>query len=177
MSNSRTRFILAFCPVLLASVVASAQMPAFTDVGPVPPAIRAAKTVFVSNGGADSGLFPQPFSGAPDRPYAEFSRALRATGAYALADDPAQADLVLELRLVAPNGPSNPNKINGAADPLPMFRLVVYDRKSHYVLWTITESIEGTIGQKSHDKTFDAALGAVLNQFLYVAGKTPAPAH
>ncbi len=58
-----------------------------------------------------------------------------------------------------------------------MFRLVVYDRKSHFVLWTITESIEVAILQKTHDKNFDTALANVLNQFLYVAGKAPAPAH
>ena len=155
---------------------AFAQMPAYKDVGRVPPAMRTAKAIFVSNAGSDSGLFPQPFSGDPNRPYTEFFTALEAKGVYVLADDPAQADLVLEVRLTAPNGPSNPNKVNGAADPLPMFRLVVYDRKSHYVLWTITESIEEAVGQKNHDKTFDAALADVLNQFLTVAGKTPPPA-
>jgi hypothetical protein len=30
---------------------------------PVPPALGVAKTVFISNAGADSGLFPHPFSG------------------------------------------------------------------------------------------------------------------
>ncbi len=58
-----------------------------------------------------------------------------------------------------------------------MFRLLVYDRKTHYILWTVTESIEAAGSQKAHDKTFDQALSAVLNEFLYVAGKGPAPQH
>lgn len=177
MGRIRTALNLAALSALLVSCCAFAQMPASTGVGSVPPAIRAAKSVFVSNAGSDSGLFPEPFSGDPDRPYMEFCSALQAKGAFLLADSPAQADLVLELRLTAPYGPSNPNKQNGASDPLPMFRLVVYDRKSHFVLWTITESIEVAILQKTHDKNFDTALANVLNQFLYVAGKAPAPAH
>ena len=58
----------------------------------------------MSNAGADSGLFPEPFSGDPNRPYSEFYAALKAAGQFALVDDPGQANLVLELRLVAPNG-------------------------------------------------------------------------
>jgi hypothetical protein len=150
-----------------------AQMPAYNEPGPVPAAISAAKTVFVSNGGADAGLFPAPFSGDQDRAYTEFCAALKTTGKVGLVGDPAQADLVLELRLTAPYGPSEPNRSYGAGDPLPMFRLVVYDRKSHYILWTVTHSIGGAVGQKSHDKTFDAALWAVLSQFLEIAGKPP----
>jgi hypothetical protein len=152
-----------------------AQNSAHDQVGPVPPGILAAKSIFVSNAGADSGMFPSPFTGDPDRAYTEFYAALKATGDYQLADDPSQADLVLELQLIAPNGPTNPNKINGAADPLPRFRLIVYDRKTHYILWTVTESIDAADSQKSHDKNFDLALTEVLNEFLYIGGKTKAP--
>jgi hypothetical protein len=153
------------------------QTPANTQGGPVPPAIVAAKSIFVSNAGSDSGLFPAPFSGDPDRPYKQFYAALKATGDYTLVSDPSQADLVLELRLTAPYGPTSPNKQNGAADPLPMFRLVVYDAKTHYVLWTVTRSIDVAYLQKTHDRNFDEALSNLLNQFLQVAGKLPVPAH
>ncbi|MGO8756833.1 MAG: hypothetical protein ACLQG3_01790 [Terracidiphilus sp.] len=169
-------YFAAVVSFFFASAV-SAQLPADPSSGPVPPGLLAAKTVFVSNAGSDSGLFPSPFSGSPARPYAEFCAALKATGDYTLVTDPGQADLVLELQLTAPYGPSDANKVAGAADPLPMFRLVVYDRKSHYVLWTITESIEAVVGQKAHDKTFDEALNAVLADFLLVAGKAPPAAH
>jgi hypothetical protein len=130
MGTIRACCCLAAAAAFASASVAFSQKTAFTRVGPVPPSIGAAKTIFVSNAGSDSGLFPEPFSGDQDRPYTQFYSALKATGAYVLADDPSQADLVLELRLTAPYGPTNPDKVAGAADPLPMFRLVVYDRKT-----------------------------------------------
>lgn len=167
---------LAVC-ALWADPAARAQAPSSDPAGPVPPAIRAAKNIFVSNAGSDSGLFPEPFSGDPNRPYTEFYNALKATAQYKLVSDPGQADLVLELRLLAPNGPQNPSKVNGASDPLPMLRLVVYDRATHYVLWAITESVETALLQKSHDRNLDDAIKATVNDFVEVSGaQPPAPA-
>jgi hypothetical protein len=177
MRTSDACFCLSLAAALSLSTAALAQLPAYDQASPVPPAIAAAKTVFVSNAGSDSGLFPEPFTGDPDRPYTEFYTALKATGNYTLVGDPAQADLVLELRLIAPYGPTEANKQKGASDPLPMFRLVVYDGKTHYILWTVTSSIELAYLQKTHDKNFDMALTEVLNQFLKIAGKPPAAAH
>jgi len=54
---------------------------------------------------------------------------------------------------------------------------VIYDGKTHYILWTVTDSIEIAYLQKTHDKNFDAALTEVLDQFLKIAGKPPAGAH
>ncbi len=146
-----------------------------TQRGPVPPAIAAARKIFVSNAGADSGLFPAPFSGNTDRAYNQFFAALKATGQFDLVPDPADADLVLELQLIAPNGPSNGNKQNGTFDPVPMFRLVIYDRKTHYVFWTLTQSIGVAMLQKTHDRNFDDALSNLLLDFQQLAGKMPTP--
>lgn len=66
--------------------------------------------------------------------------------------------------------------IAGEAYPLPMFRLVVYDGKTHYILWTVTRSIDSAILLRNCDKNFDIALAEVLSQFLKIAGKSPAPA-
>ncbi len=178
--QNRIKFIFPIALALLTTTVWPQQPAApqtAIDLPPAPPALAAAKTVFVSNAGADAGLFPQPFSGDPNRAYAEFYSSLKASGAFTLVNDPSEADLVLELQLTAPNGPANANKQNGAADPLPMFRLAVYDRKTHFVLWTITESITVAFLQKTHDRNFDDALQSVVNQLLAVTGKPPAPAH
>lgn len=177
MNTIRAFFCFGAAATLLTPAFAIARTQAAAGAGPVPQALVTAKTIFVPNAGSDSGLFPEPFSGDPSRAYSEFYAALKATGACLLVNDPSQADLVLELQLTAPYGPTNPNKAVGAADPLPMFRLVVYDRKTHYILWTFTESIEGAYMQKNHDKNFDEALSAILSQFLEVAGKAPAAAH
>ncbi len=169
------RFIVS--AALLSAVAALAQLSATTSPGPVPPAILAAKKIFVSNAGSDSGLFPEPFSGDPNRGYAQFYAALKSTGQFELAADPSQADLVLELQLIATYGPSEGSKVKGASDPLPMFRLVIYDRKTHYILWTLTQSIDIAFLQKSHDRNFDQALAALLHDFLALSGKPPTAAH
>lgn len=156
---TRKRFVELVCATLLFAVAAGAQAPPPpASLAPVPPALLNAKTVFISNAGADSGLFPHPFSGDPDRAYNEFYADIQGWGRYQIVTDPSGADMVFELRLIAPNGPSNPNKVNGASDPLPMFRVVIFDRKTHYVLWALTESIEQANLQKTHDRNFDEAL-------------------
>lgn len=164
--------------VCLLSLIASAAtaQSAYTP-GPVPSAIASAKRIFVSNAGADSGLFPQPFSGDTDRAYSQFFNALKATGQFDLVADPSDADLVLELQLIAPNGPTSGNKQNGASDPVPEFRLVVYDRKTHYILWTLTESIEVALLQKTHDRNFNDALSSILLNFQQLTGKLPKSGH
>ena len=169
---------------LLFALAAAAQMSphAVSPVAPppvsVPPALLKAQTVFISNAGADSGLFPSPFSGDPDRAYQQFYAAIQSWQRYRLVADPAQADLVLELRLTAPNGPQSPNKQTGASDPLPMFRLVIYDRSTHYILWALTESIDKAALQKNHDKNFDVALEELTNDLKRLTqppSATPVP--
>jgi hypothetical protein len=160
--------------VLLSITAAVAQQPSVSETAPVPPAIFTAKKVFISNAGSDSGLFPQPFSGNPDRSYNQFYPVVSGWGIYDLVQDPAEADLVLELRLFAPNGPTNPNKQNGASDPLPMFRLVILDRKTHYALWALTESIAPAYLQKNHDHNFDEALTALTLDLKRLTTKPPA---
>jgi hypothetical protein len=175
MKSLRSGFGMAVCMALIgASAMAQQATPA---AGPVPPAILAAKKIFVSNAGADSGLFPSPFSGDPSRGYNQLYAGLKATGQYQLAADPANADLVLELQLTAPNGPTTGSKVNGASDPVPMFRLVVYDAKTHFVLWALTQSIEVAFLQKTHDRNFEDALNFILMEFEALSGKTAAPAH
>ena len=121
------------------------------------------------------GLFPSPFSGGPSRGYSQFYAGLKAAGQYQLVSDPADADLVLELQLTAPNGPTNGSKVNGSSDPVPMFRLVVYDAKTHFVLWALTQSIEVAYLQKTHDHNFDGALDSLLLEFEALSGKALAP--
>jgi len=165
-----------FSVAMLLTVPSLAQQTATPAAAPVPSAILSASRIFISNAGADAGLFPSPFSDTPDRGYNQFYAALKNQGSYQLVNDPSQADLVLELRLSAPYGPSDPSKQKGASDPLPMFRLTIYDAKTHYVLWAFTESIDVAYLQKSHDHNFDIALAAIVRDFLALAGKTSSPA-
>jgi hypothetical protein len=177
MKTIRLGLYAALCTVLLFAVAAVAQQPASPQDAPMPSAISAARSIFVSNAGADSGLFPEPFTGDANRGYNQLYAALKASGKYDLVSDPSAADLVLELQLTAPNGPSKGSKVNGASDPVPMFRLVIYDRKTHYVLWALTASIDIAFRQKTHDRNFDDALQALVYEFESISGKSPVAQH
>jgi len=162
------------CISILSTVAASTQQAPEAGGAPVPPMLLTAKKVFVSNAGADSGLFPHPFSGSPDRPYNQFYAAVQGWGRYELVADPQEAELVFEIQLMGPSGPANPNKQKGASDPLPMFRLSILDRKTHYILWTLTESIGFAFLQKTHDHNFDEALAALTLDLKRLTTKSPA---
>jgi hypothetical protein len=168
---------VALCAVLLVASAAFSQQAAPVTAAPIPPAILAAKRIFVSNAGGDSGLFPSPFSGDPSRGYNQLYAGLKANGQYELVSDPAQADLVLELQLTAPNGPTNGSKVNGSSNPVPMFRLVVYDNRTHYILWAFTQSIDIAFLQKTHDRNFDEAVTALLLEFESLSSKAQSVTH
>src|SRR5271156_871595 len=173
MKILRLRLIACFGAIaLLSDIALVAQQAAPVAIAPVSPLLLSAKKVFISNAGADSGLFPHPFSGRPDRAYNEVYAAMQAWGRYEVTGAPGPADLVLELRLMAPNGPTTPNKQEGAAAPLPMFRLVIYDQKTHYVLWAVTESIEVAFVQKTHDRNFDDALTEVVTDLKNLVARS-----
>jgi hypothetical protein len=174
----RVSVSLALTLVCAAPATAFAQTSTSSPAGPVPPALINARSVFVSNSGSDRDLFPGVYSqgrqipyfysGDDSRPYSEFYSALAATRDYQLAADPSQADLVLEVQL---------RGHLGSAGPVAELRLIVYSRPTHYVLWTITQTIEPAALQKNRDKNFDEAITNLINQFLEVAGKLPVPAH
>ena len=164
MKIAWVRLLVCFGLAALSCVPAiNARQPAPPlAVAPVPPQLLSAKTVFISNAGADSGLFPHPFTGDQDRAYNQFYADVESWRRYELVSSPTKADLIFELQLTAPNGPSNADKSKGASDPLPMLRLVIYDRPTHYVLWALTESIEPAALQKTHDHNFEEAVSRLV---------------
>jgi hypothetical protein len=164
-------FGVSACLLILATGTAQAAQAGDPSPAPVPAVIFTAKRIFISNAGADSGLFPHPFNGTPDRAYNEFYGFMQGWGRYEIVAAPADADLVFELRLMAPNGPSNANKQKGASDPLPMFRLVIYDAKTRFVLWALTESIDEAYVQKTHDRNFDESLGMLVGDLKQVLSR------
>jgi hypothetical protein len=176
MNVLRRAALRLICAALFAPLAVTAFAQDNAVAGPIPPAVTQARTAFVSNAGADAGLFPSPFSGDPSRGYSTFYQKLKASGAFQLADSPTLADLVLEISLAAPNGSLSQNKVYGVADPLPMFRLTVYDRPTRIILWTETQSVQVANRQKTHDRNFDDAIAALIGRFLQVSGHTPPPA-
>ena len=160
-----------FSIILLTTTMVLAQQLSGEGAAPVPPKLYAAKKIFLSNAGADSGLFPHPFSGNSDRAYNQFHAALQSSGQFTLVADPAEAELFLQLQLVAPSGPKDADKTKGSSDPLPMLRLTIFDRATHYILWTLTESIDSANLQKTHDRNFDDALNALVKDWKGLTSK------
>jgi hypothetical protein len=142
---------------LFSTIAGLAQQPATTPPGPVPSAILAAKKIFISNFGASSALY----SGGQDRAYNQLYAALQISGFFEMVSDPSDADLVLELQI----SDSGPN--------FATFKLLIYDRKTHFLLWTLLEPISVCNRQKTCDSNFDEALLVLLLNFEKLAGKAP----
>lgn len=165
MKMIRLSFIFAVAAVmLLTGASVWGQQQKADAAAPVPAALYTAKKVFISNAGADSGLFLHPFTGGGDRAYNQFYSAVKGLGRFDLVATPQDADMVFELRLTTPYAPPNQMEQKGVDYPLPMFRLVIYDRKSHYILWTLTESVQWALLQKTHDHNFDTGLEMLVEK-------------
>lgn len=142
---------------------------------PIPPQITQAKTIFISNGGADS--FFTLYSGGLNRAYNNLYAELKHWGKYRIVTSPAQADLILEVRSLAPV--SDVSGVNGTVDSAdsPQIRLQAIDPATHTVLWTLTSYVHAGIGlQKTRNKQFDQASLALVNQLRQLTGETLTPA-
>lgn len=174
LSNLGLYFRSGVFAALFIAVAAIAQKDATTPAAPVPSAIRSAQKIFVSNGGADSRLFETLFKGDSDRAYNQLYAALNAAGHHKLVDDPSEADLVLELELrLPPAAQANSDSFLGKGAGLtePVLRLTIYDRKAHYILWTLNQKVEFANRGNNRDHNFDDAISALASKFEQLAGK------
>ena len=113
---------------------------------PIPSAISEAKTVFISN--------TARMEWGQARVYNEFYAALQAAGKYRLVSSPSDADLVFELEHAYSR--ENGNELD----------VVIYDRKTHYILWKIFSEV-GTCTLKSGcEKALDRAVDNLVHDLL-----------
>jgi hypothetical protein len=77
-------FSLLSSTTLISSATLAQQATPTSVAAPLPPTILSATRIFISNAGADAGLFPSPFSDTPDRGYNQFYAALKNQGSYQL---------------------------------------------------------------------------------------------
>jgi hypothetical protein len=143
---------------------ANAQQPASASSAPVPPQILSAHTVFVSNGGG-SNYFDM-FTGGPDRAYNTFYADIQKANRYQLVSSPAQADLIFEIRAIAPavgdvgNVGYNPQLILSVLDP-----------KTSAVLWTTSDNVRAFGTQKRRDQGFDQSVDVLVDKLSQVTGQ------
>ncbi|HME13315.1 MAG TPA: hypothetical protein VKF79_10665 [Candidatus Acidoferrum sp.] len=138
--------------VLSATTIATAQTPA--PSAPLPAQLSTAKKIFLSNASGKS------YSGmaASDLTYNDFHSALKSWGRYELASTPSDADMIFEIRYEAPFGPSN----GGNSVEFPEAMLVIFDPKTHVVLWAFSEPLVST-KHKSNEQHLADTLNNLLN--------------
>ena len=161
------RGLLRFAGVIVALSLGATGA---ASVAPVPPQIATAKHVFISNGGQDTGRLDD-YSGHQDRCYNQFYAALKGWGRYQLADGPGDADLVMEIRFANP--PTSVNVVKGdAMFPFddPRFTLTIFDAKTHFVLWSLTEHAAPARLKSNRDKNFDQGLANLVDDLKQLAG-------
>jgi hypothetical protein len=104
---------------------------------PVPTQIAAARTIFLVNNGADAN-FPMTALDAYNRVYS----ALQIWGHFQLVNSPDQADLVFQLRDIAPVTGVYGDRTGAYAINSPAFQLAIKDPKTNVTLWTINSPVE-----------------------------------
>jgi hypothetical protein len=181
MSGSRLLFRSFAYAALLAATAATAQQPAFTEAGPIPPAVLSAKKIFLSNAGLGQNTYPDRFSGDSNRAYTQFYATLKDANQFELVSNPSDADLVMEVYLDLNVPPvilaERPTDIYLTPAPDYFFRLIIYDPKTHWVLWTINQGIAWADLQKNRDHNFDGALVVLMEKFQQLSGKPVTPFH
>jgi len=158
--------ILAFTPLLRAQQSNTAA--------PVPPQIAAAHKIFVSNGGGSN--YFNTFTGGPDRAYNSLYAELKQSSRYLLVSAPADADLIFEIRSIAPTvDTSTPDSPGGIAYN-PQLILSIQDPATHAVLWTTSANVRAIGTQSRRDRELDQSLEVVVDKLRLVTGEQLTPA-
>jgi hypothetical protein len=144
---------------LAAAPAMQAQQPNGTPAAPVPAPILTGKTAFISNAGMDAmsvSVFRN--AGDPDQPYNEFYAAMKSWGRYKLVANPADADLVFEIRFTAPL--TDCGKLT-TYDP--QLDLTIVDAKTHFTLWSLTEPVNGAMRKETWKKNVTQGTASLIN--------------
>jgi hypothetical protein len=175
-SNNSSR-IAGF--VLVAALVlhpaANAQTTSLAVPAPVPGQIIAAKRVFISNAGSESYGSESYFrltryDGGPDRFYNQFYAAMKNWGRYELADSPANADMVCEVRFTSPIV-DRQSRLELIYDP--QLNLTFVDPKTRVALWSLTEHIQTGRNIEADNRNFDQAVSRIVDRTrLLASGST-----
>lgn len=137
--------------------------------GPVPTPIVTAQKVFIANGGMDatSAEAFQALQLSDTEPYDGLYAAMQSWGRYQLVSNPADADLVFEIRFSSAmpgwNLPLQPQSV-----------ITIYDAHSHFLLWTVTQPVERANLKRTWRKNIAASLSGLIAQIKALAPVGPA---
>jgi hypothetical protein len=162
-------WLMVMAPALPAQQTSTTTVPAsapITTPAPIPAQIRAARTIFVSNGGASN--YFNIYTGGPDRAYNSFYAELQQENRYQLVGSPSEADLIYEIRAIAPAVGED----HGAVGYNPQLILSIQDPKTHAVLWTTSANVRATGLQANRDRRFDTSVAVLVDRMDQVTGQT-----
>lgn len=130
-----------------------------TPAAPVPAQIITGKKIFISNAQGESSAV----TAAPNQTYNEFYAAMKEWGRYELVVTPAEAELIFEIRFSVSQGPMRVSLGNGMSPQEPQVRLVIFDPRTHVVLWAFTELVKQAALTANERKNFKLTLDKVVN--------------
>ena len=133
---------------------------------PVPTQIAAARTIFHVNNGADAN-FPITAQDSYNRIYS----ALQAWGHFQLVSSPDQADLVFQLRSIAPITGVYGDRTGAYAINSPAFQLAIKDPKSNVTLWTINSPVEVAGRKAARAHWLDIAVTNLVSRVKVLASQ------
>jgi hypothetical protein len=137
--NALLRKFLSFILALAFFSVQTVRAQETTPTAPIPSQIRQAQTIFLTNSGSDPN-FPIDAT----KTYNDIYAALQTWGRYKLVSSPEQADLVFQLRGIAPVTDVTGNRGGVYSVTTPAFQFTILDPKSNIALWTITSPVNVT---------------------------------
>jgi hypothetical protein len=147
--------------------------PQLPGAAPIPPQIAQASKIFVSNAGGDVAF--NAFTDGPNRAYNSFYTDLQHWGRYEIVSTAATADLIFEIRAVAPisDVTGTDGTVNSVASP--QLRLRILAPANQVVLWTLTSSVRASGFQKHRDQQFDQSVVNLVNQLRQLVGEPLSP--
>jgi hypothetical protein len=157
--------LIALVVLLISSISLHAQAPVAIAV---PSQFATARTAFLGSG-------PTPAAGLRQTAvaqvvYSTFYRSLSAVGQYRLVSAPADA----ELSMVLSTDSFMPNSVSGGFTSEPYLRLETYDTKTHSLLWTLDEPLNGYLAAKTLQQNVDQTVAALINDLKTLAsGSVP----
>lgn len=155
-------FVLPWLLVLSPALVAQQSE---SGAAPVPPQFLQAQTIFVANAGGST--YFDIFNGGPNRAYNTFYTELKHTKRYELVGSPAQADLIFEIRAIAPEA----SGVDDSPSYNPQVVLTVREPKTNAVLWSESANVRafGTKGRR--DRQFDQSVAVLVDKLAQATGQ------
>jgi opacity protein-like surface antigen len=152
-------FYVALAFALVSAAQLKAQQKKETPIAPVPPQILTSRKVFISNAGYDStSRVAFKNEGDLNQPYNQFYSAVKDWGRYELVANPADADLVFEIRFTAPLTFYEKTSVYE-----PQLDLEILDVKTHFKLWSIMVPVEGAFRKVTWEKNFSQGIANLLD--------------